>query len=91
MGFNSGFKGLSVVKWREGLRNRLPIIIRSYTDQMKFYCFSNILLVLPRKILYMVVCFVCFHLILYTMYSYCYVCSVLGIVFHSVVLRIVYE
>jgi hypothetical protein len=30
----------------------------------------------------MVVCFVCFYLILYVTHSYCYVCSVLGIVFH---------
>jgi hypothetical protein len=29
----------------------------------------------------MVVCFVCFYLVLYIMYSYCYVCSVLDIVF----------
>jgi len=35
-----------VVKWSEGLRNRVSIIIRRYTDHMKFYCFFHILLVL---------------------------------------------
>jgi len=87
----------SVVKWIEGLRNRVSISIRRYTDHMKFYCFFHILLVLLCFIVYMVVCFVFFYLILYIMYyfvmfmySYCYVCSVLGIVFHCVVLCIVY-
>ena len=65
---------------------------------MKFYCFFHILLILLCITVYTVVCFVCFYLILYItsnhsfvmfMYSYCYVCSVLGIVFHCVVLCIV--
>jgi len=89
----------SVVKWSEGLRNRVFIIIRRYADRMKFYCFFHILLVLLCFVVYMVVCFVCFYLILYNllcilfvmfMCSHCYVCSVLGIVFHCVVLCIVY-
>jgi len=63
----------SVVKWSKGLRNRVSII-------MKFYFFFHILLVLLCVIVYMVVCFVCFYLIAYIMYSYCYVCSLLGIV-----------
>jgi len=71
----------SVMKWSEGLRNRVSIIIRRYTDHMKFYCFFHILLALFCIIAYMVVCFVCLCLILYVMdsycYSYCYVCSVL--------------
>jgi hypothetical protein len=79
----------SVVKW-SGLRKRVSINIRRYTDHMKFYCFFHILLVLLCITVYMVVCFVFFCLILYIMYSYCYVCSVLGIVFHCVVLCIVY-
>ena len=29
----------NVVKWSEGLRNRVFVIIRSYTDNMTFYCF----------------------------------------------------
>ena len=43
---------------------------------MEFYCFCHSLLVLLCIIVYMVVCFVCFvcfYLILYIMYSYCYV------------------
>jgi len=52
---------LSVVKWSEGLRNRVSIIIRRCTDHMKFYCFFHILLVLMRFIVYMVVCLVCFY------------------------------
>jgi hypothetical protein len=78
------------VKWSEGFRNRVSIIIRRYTDHMKSYCFFHILLVLLCITVYMVVCFVCFYLILYIMYSYCYVCSVLGNVFHGDVLCIIY-
>jgi hypothetical protein len=54
--------------------NRVSIIIRRYTDHMKFYCFFHILLFLLFVIvsLFMVACFVCFCLILYIMYSYCY-------------------
>ena len=40
-------------------------------------------------IVYMVVCSVCLYLILCILYSNCYICSVLGIVFHCVVLCIV--
>ena len=78
------------MKWSEGFRNRVSIIIRRYTDHMKFSCFFHILLVLLCITVYMVLCFVCFYLLLYIMYSYCYVCSVLGNVFHCVVLCIVY-
>ena len=49
----------------EGLRNRLSVIIRRYTDHMKCYCSFHILLALLCITVYMVVCFVCFHLILY--------------------------
>jgi len=56
---------------------------------MQFYGFFHILLVLFCVIVYMVVCFVCFSLILRIMYSYCYARSVLGIVFHCAVVCIV--
>ena len=73
----------------------MTIIIRRYPDHMKFYSFFHILLVIFCIIIYLVACFVCFYLILYITYWYCYVyvlllllCSDLGIVFHCVVLRI---
>ena len=53
------------MKWSEGLRSRVSIIIRRSMGRMKFYCFFRILLVLFCIIVYMVVCFVCFCLVLY--------------------------
>jgi len=64
--------GWSVVKWNEGLRDMVSVIIRSYTEHIKFYWFLRITLVLLCFIVNMV-CFVCFCLILYIMYSHCYV------------------
>jgi hypothetical protein len=63
----------SGVKWSEGLRNRVSITIRRYPEHMKFYCFFHILLFLLFITVCMVLCFVCFYLILCVMYCYCYV------------------
>jgi hypothetical protein len=66
------------VKWSEGLSNRFSTIIRRYTDHMRLtaymavffyhilsYSFGSIFI-----IVFMVVCFVCFCLILQIMYFY---------------------
>ena len=82
---------ISVTPWRwleymaETCSSCVLFIIRRHTDHMKIYCFFHIILVL----LFFIVYFVCVCLISYIMYSYCYVCSVLGILFHCVVLCIV--
>jgi hypothetical protein len=56
----------SVVKWSEGLSNRVSIIVRKYIVAYMvvwFITFIHTLLVLFCIIVHVVVCFVCFCLI----------------------------
>jgi len=101
----------SVVKWTEGLGNRVSIIMRRCIDRIRFandmavmlITFFHILLVL---FFYHCVCGCTFYMLLFNFvnyvfffmlcilivmlrYSNCYVCSVLGILFHCVFLCIV--
>ena len=73
------------MKWSEGLRNRVSIITRRYTDHMKLCCFLHILLVLLCIVVY--ACMFCTLLFNFIYYVFLlFLCSVLCIVFHCVVL-----
>jgi hypothetical protein len=69
------------VSWSESLSNKVSIIIRRYIDNKKlafnvavfFIIFLHTSLVLFCIVVYMVVCFVCFYLILKITYPCCYV------------------
>jgi hypothetical protein len=84
------------VKWSEVLKNRVSVIIRRYTDHMKFassfifFWFYLVSLYIWAHVLYASIKFCKLCILIMFMYSNCYVCSVLGIVFHCVVLCIVY-
>ena len=74
----------------------MSIIIRRYTDRTKFYCFFRIHLVLFCITVYMgcMFCMLLFDFVysLFLLLCLCilfYICSVLGIVFHCVILCIV--
>ena len=99
------------MKWSEGLRNRVSIIIRRL-DHMRFAAYKAVSLIIFRlhsfdSSMYHCIygrtfCMLLFNFVNYVflllrlcnlivifMYCYCYVCSVLGILFHFVVLCIV--
>jgi hypothetical protein len=61
----------SVMKWSEGLSNRVSIIIRIYVQHMRFAAYMAVLLITLFRtllllfcIVYTVVCFLCLCLIL---------------------------
>ena len=60
------------MNWSEDFRNRVSVIIRRYTEHIKFYSFFHVLWV-PFCIILLVYMVVCFYLILYVMYLYFYV------------------
>ena len=59
----------SVVKWIEGLRNKVSVIIGRYTDHIKLHCFFHIFLVLFYIRLY--VLYVLFNFVYYIFLLLC--------------------
>ena len=60
------------MSWSDGLRNRVPIIIRICRDRMKFYCFFHILLFPFSIVVCMVLCTLLLNFVYYDFRStYC--------------------
>jgi hypothetical protein len=68
------------VKWRDGLRNRVSITLRRYTEYMKFYCFFHIILVLFCIVVYgCTFCMGLFDFVYYVSLLLCMFCSVYSV------------
>jgi len=85
----------NVIKWSEGLSNRVSIIVRRYVDHMRFAAYMAVSFITFfsyyfGSILYHCVYGCTFCMLCLILYKYvCNVCSVLCIPFHFVVLCIV--
>jgi len=85
----------SVLKWSEGLTKRVSIIIRRYTDHMRFavsfifffFYFVSLCIWLYVLYVYIKFCRLCIFIVMF-LCGCCYVISVPGILFRCVVLCI---
>ena len=87
------------MKWTEGPTNKVSIIIRRYTDHTRFAAYMAVSIITFfsysfGSVVYhctygCMLCMLLFNFVQVSLiFSYCYVCSVLGILFHCVFLCI---